>query len=204
MFCTKCGEKIEEGTKFCIKCGTPVNTASVPNSIANQTMAGMQASYREPPKTVLPQQPQTVPTSLATHYVPPPRNNLLIAMIVLSVVTIILLGWRFFTHMPQVTYYYRYSTFFNNFAEWLICIILAVALAQGYIYPSSVLKISAFIGLALKGSQVVFAVVIVIFADGGKTFRIMSDVIYVQYFTYAIFFLVFAIQLIRKSARSGK
>jgi len=32
MFCTKCGEKLEEGSKFCVKCGTPVNTSSVPNT----------------------------------------------------------------------------------------------------------------------------------------------------------------------------
>ena len=32
MFCTKCGEKIEEGSKFCVKCGTPVNMSSVSNT----------------------------------------------------------------------------------------------------------------------------------------------------------------------------
>jgi len=34
MFCTKCGEKLEEGSKFCVKCGTPVNTQSVPNTLS--------------------------------------------------------------------------------------------------------------------------------------------------------------------------
>jgi len=32
MFCSNCGGKIEEGVKFCAKCGTPVNTSSVPNT----------------------------------------------------------------------------------------------------------------------------------------------------------------------------
>jgi len=32
MFCTKCGQKLEEGSKFCIKCGTPVVASSVPNT----------------------------------------------------------------------------------------------------------------------------------------------------------------------------
>jgi len=32
MFCSKCGEKIEEGAKFCAKCGTAVNTTTVPNT----------------------------------------------------------------------------------------------------------------------------------------------------------------------------
>ena len=73
MFCTKCGEKFQEGTRFCIKCGTAVNTATAPDTpptaegfgavtpeqmrantaqgLAEQTMAEMQASYRDPPKT---------------------------------------------------------------------------------------------------------------------------------------------------------
>jgi len=32
MFCSKCGGKIEEGAKFCAKCGTAVNTSSIPNT----------------------------------------------------------------------------------------------------------------------------------------------------------------------------
>jgi len=32
MFCKNCGQKLEEDSKFCIKCGTPVNTSSVPNT----------------------------------------------------------------------------------------------------------------------------------------------------------------------------
>jgi hypothetical protein len=32
MFCSKCGEKIKEEARFCAKCGTPVNTSSVPNT----------------------------------------------------------------------------------------------------------------------------------------------------------------------------
>jgi tetratricopeptide (TPR) repeat protein len=49
MFCSKCGEKLDENSKFCIKCGTAVNTAQ---GIVNQAMANMRASYQEPPKTV--------------------------------------------------------------------------------------------------------------------------------------------------------
>jgi len=32
MFCSKCGQKLEEDSKFCIKCGTPVNMSSVPST----------------------------------------------------------------------------------------------------------------------------------------------------------------------------
>ena len=31
MFCSKCGQKLEEDSKFCIKCGTAVNTSPVTN-----------------------------------------------------------------------------------------------------------------------------------------------------------------------------
>nr|MCR4722870.1 zinc-ribbon domain-containing protein [Eubacteriales bacterium] len=30
MYCTKCGEQLEEGAKFCGKCGTPVNAETQP------------------------------------------------------------------------------------------------------------------------------------------------------------------------------
>jgi len=33
MFCTKCGQQLEEGSKFCVKCGTHVNMAQ---GITNQ------------------------------------------------------------------------------------------------------------------------------------------------------------------------
>jgi hypothetical protein len=32
MFCSNCGGIIEEGSKFCAKCGTAVNTATVPST----------------------------------------------------------------------------------------------------------------------------------------------------------------------------
>jgi len=73
MFCTKCGVKLEEGTKFCIKCGTPVNASPVPNTpppvgafgtvtpeqtrvntaqdIANQPYTNTQANRQSPPQT---------------------------------------------------------------------------------------------------------------------------------------------------------
>jgi len=209
MFCIKCGEKIEEGTKFCIKCGTPVNASSVPNTpptaggfggvtpeqmrvntaqgIANQAMAETQTSYREPPKTVLPQQ-QTVPPSLAAQYVRSPGNNLLIAMIVLSIVTSVLSGLVIM----------NFSDICLTLADWFIYILLAVALVQGYVYPSSFLKISAFIGLALKGSQCVWD-----FIDYDY-WRITCLAMSIQYLIFAIIFLVSAVQLLKKSARSGK
>ncbi len=32
MFCTNCGAKLPEGSKFCPKCGKPVTTAPNPES----------------------------------------------------------------------------------------------------------------------------------------------------------------------------
>jgi len=73
MFCSKCGEKIKEETRFCAKCGTPVNASPVPNTpptagdfggvtpeqtrantaqgIANQPYADVQANRQNPSQT---------------------------------------------------------------------------------------------------------------------------------------------------------
>ena len=43
MFCTKCGEKLEEDSKFCVKCGTLVNTELVPTApLQARTFGGVQ------------------------------------------------------------------------------------------------------------------------------------------------------------------
>lgn len=31
MFCSKCGNELNEGTTFCPKCGSPVNTGGAAN-----------------------------------------------------------------------------------------------------------------------------------------------------------------------------
>lgn len=36
MFCTKCGEKNEEGTKFCIKCGNIIQTNNINNNVSTK------------------------------------------------------------------------------------------------------------------------------------------------------------------------
>jgi hypothetical protein len=208
MFCSKCGKENEEWAKFCAKCGTAVNTPSVPNtpppteafsSITNDVRTGNHEKadvgslkMEEVPKNhkpVTPPPQQTIQPSFAPQYVPPQRNNLLIAMIVLSVLAIIVSGWVIIN---------PYSIFFDNLADWFIYIILAVALAQGYAYPSNVLKIIAFIGLALKGSQCVWAF------TNDNNWVITSRVLMVQIIIFAIIFLVLAIQLFIKNTGNGK
>lgn len=36
MFCTKCGAKIEEGTKFCVKCGNPLSQTFISDTQSNE------------------------------------------------------------------------------------------------------------------------------------------------------------------------
>ena len=43
MYCTKCGEELEEGAKFCGKCGTPVNAG--PQPVQNGTPGQAQSGY---------------------------------------------------------------------------------------------------------------------------------------------------------------
>ena len=38
MFCTKCGNKIDDGAAFCCKCGAKLETASVENSASSNVI----------------------------------------------------------------------------------------------------------------------------------------------------------------------
>jgi len=94
MFCTKCGNKLADDARFCVKCGTTVNTASVPNtqlqagSFGDVTPEQMKVNIAQGYTN---QTHPTIPSSIVPQYIPP-IDNLLIAMIVLSTVTIILTG----------------------------------------------------------------------------------------------------------------
>jgi len=57
MFCTKCGSKLEEGTRFCVKCGTAVAITPVPNTTPTTDAFGgvAQTDRQEQPKTAEPQ-----------------------------------------------------------------------------------------------------------------------------------------------------
>jgi hypothetical protein len=93
MFCINCGQKLEDNSRFCIKCGTAVNTASVPNTppqpgifggvSPEQIMAGQTTQPYAAMQTNWQNQPQ---------YTEPPKNKsplLLIAMLVAPVILVI-------------------------------------------------------------------------------------------------------------------
>ena len=94
MFCTKCGNKLADDARFCVKCGTTVNTASVPNtqlqagSFGDVTPEQMKVNIAQ---GYINQTHPTIPPSMAPQYISS-IDNLLIVMIVLSAVTIILAG----------------------------------------------------------------------------------------------------------------
>ena len=48
MFCSKCGAQIEDGTKFCPKCGQPAETATAPESASEPAPAPAPASAPAP------------------------------------------------------------------------------------------------------------------------------------------------------------
>jgi len=101
MFCIKCGEKLDEDSKFCIKCGAVVDTPVVPNTqppvmapvtpvqMKTDTAQGItnQASCQDQFKTVEP---------------PKKKNKLLsIAIIVASTIFVVIVTFSFI--------YYNYS-----------------------------------------------------------------------------------------------
>ncbi len=51
MYCKNCGAKLEDGQKFCSKCGTPVDTPQAPGASAsgrqNQQQAGQQTQQQQ-------------------------------------------------------------------------------------------------------------------------------------------------------------
>ena len=67
-FCSNCGNRIEEGTRFCTSCGTPVNTGSIDVEPA--------AQERAPQETVLPERPGNEAKKKKKN------NNALIAVLV--------------------------------------------------------------------------------------------------------------------------
>jgi len=173
--CSSCGEKLIQGNKFCFKCGTAINTA--------QGITNIQ-SYRDQP-------------SLTTQYVSKPRDNLLIVMIVLSVITFVLSVWVVID--PSFC-----RLFFSRSIEWLIVILAVVALVQGFIKSSISLKISAFIIILLLPVQIYyFHLKYGSYSDSEYFWNIRYRAIGVQCFVSAIIFFVLSNkQLIGKT--SGK
>jgi hypothetical protein len=189
MFCAKCGNKIEDGAKFCGKCG---------NSLTVNVQTG---GVQTVPTTNL----SPIPPQSAAQYVQPQRNNLLIAMIILSAVAVASLGFItlfYFIHFPLPLPYY----FFLQLADWFISIIAAFALVQGYTYRSNVLKISAFVALVLRGDT--------FFISGIIDNLFHMEIIRIHYYTFfwqriiyliqAAVFLVLAIHLLIKNAENRK
>ncbi len=72
-FCSNCGNRIEEGTRFCTSCGTPVNTGSIDVEPAAQERAPQE---RAPQETVLPERPGNEAKKKKKN------NNALIAVLV--------------------------------------------------------------------------------------------------------------------------
>ncbi|MBR6328843.1 MAG: zinc-ribbon domain-containing protein, partial [Lachnospiraceae bacterium] len=72
-FCSNCGNRIEEGTRFCMSCGTPVNTGSIDVEPAAQERAPQE---RAPQETVLPERPGNEAKKKKKN------NNALIAVLV--------------------------------------------------------------------------------------------------------------------------
>ena len=157
MFCLQCGKELKDGAKFCGKCGWAVQAGVSP--------------VTPPP---------------ASQSMSPPRDKLLIALIVLSAVTVVSASL-----MVMDLHYFFYSL-----ARWFFSILVAIALVQGFMYRSSVLKNSAFIAL-LQGAQYC---VTAVFYLGETARRIINIINAVWYIIFAVIFLIFAIQLFKNPA----
>lgn len=213
MFCAKCGSKIEEGARFCAGCGTPVKAANTPQeaqaafsptltrSVTNDdvrtgnherpdigALSMEEIARKHKPVTPSPPPTTTQPMSL-------PRDKLLIALIVLSVVTIALAGLVvlrpsfFYTWKPNLNNIYF---FFVSLTNWSFEILVAIALVQGFMYYLRVLKISAFIAL-LSGVL-----------DFFRLYARIDPIKNVWQLIFSVIFLVSAIQLFKKNAGSVK
>jgi hypothetical protein len=202
-FCTKCGAKLADGIGFCTKCGNQL-FGSVTNDVRagnHEKLDNSSSSMEEIAKNYKAGMPpqQTVPPSLATQNVPQARDNLLIALIVLSAVTIVVTGFKASGYSPN-------ANLFAALSNWLSIFVMAVALVEGYTYRSSILKIGAFIALALEGQYFVYYLLLQshIFTDSLTLGRIMYRTVDLKYIIFSVIFLVCAIKLLKKNTESGK
>lgn len=63
-FCTKCGNQVPDGVKFCTLCGAPIQQPAVeqqPVQSPPVQSSPVQSSPVEPPPTVIPSQPEYAP-----------------------------------------------------------------------------------------------------------------------------------------------
>lgn len=165
---------------FCTKCGSKIEEGIKFCTKCGNPLIGMEQIVQN-------HNPQSIQS-----YVQPPRNNLLIVMIALSAFSIVFSG---------IVVIGPFMDDIINLADWFSAILVAIALAQGYINHSSFLKTSAFIALALRGVYFVSE-----FSNkiGSDQWDMVYQIISVTYFIQAVIFLVSAIQLLRKNAGNRK
>ena len=60
MFCSKCGAQIEDGTKFCPKCGQPAETATAPESATAPASEPVSAPAPAPAPAAAPKKPKNL------------------------------------------------------------------------------------------------------------------------------------------------
>jgi len=86
-FCPSCGTKVDEGNKFCLKCGAQLN----PESTADATSSNENIS-QQPNQQVPPTQPKDIPTGQKKS-----NKNFLIALIAIIAIVIVIVVIIIFT-----------------------------------------------------------------------------------------------------------
>ena len=129
MFCIKCGEKLDEDSKFCIKCGAAVNTSSVPHTppqagsfrdITPEQMANQMAGQTTQPYTAMQANWQNQPQFTE----PPKKVNKLIIVAYIIALAIVVGMWASFI----IEYSSPYQRFGPDKEDTLLGLIFSVIL----------------------------------------------------------------------------
>jgi len=80
-FCPSCGTKVDEGNKFCLRCGSELNSENAENSESSNENVSQQSSQQVPPT-----QPQNIPPVQKKS-----NKNLLIALIAIIAIVVIVI-----------------------------------------------------------------------------------------------------------------